>query len=81
MYFVHILQSLRFPRQYIGSADIVQVRLRKHNAGSVRSTKAYKPWKLVKVEKFTTKREARQREMQLKKSGRLRKELKQLANK
>ncbi|MEK7637482.1 MAG: GIY-YIG nuclease family protein, partial [Patescibacteria group bacterium] len=54
MHFVYIIQSLRFPRQYIGSTANVDMRLIKHNSGSVRSTKTYRPWKLVKTESFNT---------------------------
>ena len=38
-------------------------RLKRHNRGKVRSTKAYIPWKVVYTEEFQTKSEAYQREM------------------
>jgi len=51
---------------YIGSTNNIEQRLAKHNAGSVPSTKPYRPWKLRKTEIFDTKSEASIREMQLK---------------
>jgi putative endonuclease len=77
MFQVYVLQSESVDRLCIGSTSNVQKRVLAHNAGDVRSTKAYRPWKLLQFESFETKREARHREIQLKKSGRLRKELKQ----
>ena len=38
-------------------------RLKRHNQGKVRSTKAYIPWKVVYTEEYQTKSEAYQREM------------------
>lgn len=77
MFQVYIIQSQTTGRLYIGSSENVPKRVLAHNVGDVRSTKAYRPWKLVQTESFDTKKEARRREIQLKKSGRLRKMLKQ----
>ena len=41
-------------------------RLTEHNSGKNRSTKAYKPWKIVYTESFMTLTEARKREVFLK---------------
>ena len=41
-------------------------RLDYHNKGKVKSTKAYRPWKIIYVEEFENKREAYGREMQIK---------------
>lgn len=38
-------------------------RLKRHNQGKVRSTKAYIPWAVIYTEQFKTKSEAYQREM------------------
>ncbi len=47
------------------SAD-VEKRLVAHNAGRVRSTRAFKPWHIIHVEKYPTRIEARKRERLLK---------------
>ncbi|MCF6214020.1 MAG: GIY-YIG nuclease family protein [Flavobacteriaceae bacterium] len=66
MYFTYIIYSKNFNRYYVGlSADVSQ-RLKSHNAGKVKSTKAFTSWKLVHVEKFDTRIEARKREKYLK---------------
>ena len=71
MYVVYILQSINFDRFYIGhTVDLVK-RIKEHNAGKTKSTKAYKPWKLVYTEDYNTKSEAFKREKEIKsyKSG------------
>ena len=47
------------------SADVEQ-RLKTHNMGKVRSTKAFIEWNLVHVEEFSTRIDARKREKYLK---------------
>ena len=64
-------------RWYIGSSEDPFRRVREHNAGKHRSTKGYKPYRLIHTEEFSTKTEAQQRERLIKKSGRIRKELKE----
>lgn len=79
MFQVYVLQSIRTGRLYIGStADIIN-RFRAHNRGDVRSTRRYRPYRLVLQEEYATITEARKRENQIKKSGRLRKIIKQVA--
>ena len=75
MFYLYVLKSFNFDRRYIGISENLSTRLLKHNSGSVRSTKAYIPWKLAYKEGFKTKKEARIRELELKKSGNKRKEL------
>ena len=75
MWNLYILKSVRFGRSYTGITHNVNERLVKHNSGSVKSTKAYRPWELVYKEEFETKRNARLRELELKKSGNKREEL------
>jgi len=41
-------------------------RLEAHNGGKVRSTKGFRPWKIVYTEKFRTREEALEREKFLK---------------
>ncbi len=80
MYFVYILKSLIADRYYIGHTADVDKRLAEHNQGRTRSTKGYKPWKVVYIEKYETKSEAFRREQEIKsyKSGFKFKELQKL---
>jgi putative endonuclease len=66
MYFVYILKSLVKNKNYIGSIENLNKRLNYHNSGKVKSTKAFKPWKIIYFEKFDTKAEALIREKQIK---------------
>ncbi|MBI4426084.1 MAG: GIY-YIG nuclease family protein [Candidatus Kerfeldbacteria bacterium] len=75
-YFVYVLRSIKTGRLYCGSCGNIQVRLKQHNAGQVASTRPYRPWELLRSEEYTTKSEARKRELQLKNSGVARKQLK-----
>ena len=64
-YYLYILEN-NGGRHYIGiSSDIVK-RLSEHNAGRVRSTKFYKPWRIIYKEKCINRIEARKREVILK---------------
>ena len=75
MYHVYVLKSKKVQRHYIGMAENVETRLKRHNAGDVRSTKPYRPWHVVHVEVFRDKTKARERESFLKKTARARIEL------
>ena len=63
MFYTYILRSLLNGRHSFGSCADVELRLKSHNAGKVRSTKAYLPWKTIYVESFASRSEAYQREM------------------
>jgi len=65
-YSTYIIYSPLFSRYYIGCTKDLKIRLGRHNSGATRSTKPYRPWKLVYWEKFATKTEARKRENQIK---------------
>jgi putative endonuclease len=70
-FFVYILFSETQRRTYTGQTEDVAARVARHNAGRVRSTKAYRPWVLLHTEGFMTRGEAMQRERWLKgKEGR-----------
>lgn len=75
MWHLYVLHSIKSGRSYIGIAEDQFSRLEKHNSGSVRSTKGYRPWELIHVEEYNTKREARLRELELKRSGYKREQL------
>ncbi|MEK7637160.1 MAG: GIY-YIG nuclease family protein [Patescibacteria group bacterium] len=66
MYIVYILQSVKTARYYIGHCEDLSVRLKKHNAGKVRSTKSGRPWKVVRTKKYPARAETYRRERQIK---------------
>ena len=77
MYFLYIIESIANGRWYIGSSDNPERRLTEHNRGTTRSTKPYIPYRLIYIEKFDTKTDARKREYAVKQSGVIRKDLKE----
>ena len=67
MPYVYVLKSLKNGKRYVGSTSITpEERLRKHNWGTNKFTKANKPFVLVHVESFPTVTDARKRENFLK---------------
>ena len=66
MYYVYILENMRRDRYYTGMMKDVQKGLEDHNAGKVKSTQSFKPWTPVHLEKYTTRAEARKRQLYLK---------------
>ncbi len=66
MFFVYALQSQMDGRLYVGFTQNLERRLKEHNSGKTRSTKGFRPWKLVYSECLPTRIEARQREKYLK---------------
>lgn len=66
MHFVYILYSETKGRFYVGMTSNVERRLGEHNKGKTSSTKPYIPWRVVCVEEFETRIEAREREKYLK---------------
>ena len=65
MYFIYILYTLEHDRNYIGSTENVEARLKRHNHKMVPSTKPYTPWELVYTEFSPTRALAEQREKKL----------------
>jgi putative endonuclease len=65
-YFSYVLLSQTNGFIYVGSTRDVKVRLKKHNAGKVKSTKTYRPWKLLEFYKFSSRSEAVKHERFLK---------------
>ena len=51
---------------YIGYTEDIAKRLKCHNSGKLKSTKAYRPYTLIYKEKFDNKTDARKRELILK---------------
>ena len=66
MYYVYILRSALNRSYYIGSCKNITNRFNQHNKGNVLSTRKGKPWELVYREEYDTLKEARKREIQIK---------------
>jgi len=66
--FVYVLYSDRTGRHYIGHTSDLDRRLREHNAGRVKSTKAGLPWRMIVYKKYVSRSEARWVERSLKHS-------------
>jgi len=65
-HYVYILQSLKDKKYYIGETSDVPARLLFHNTGKQRSTKNRIPFIIILTEQFETRKEALQREKQIK---------------
>lgn len=63
---MYILKSQVVNRFYIGCTTNLEKRLEEHNSGRTRSTKPFKPWKIIYCERFLDKNEAFKREWHLK---------------
>ena len=63
---VYVIQSEIDGRLYKGMTQDVSKRIRMHNMGKVRSTKAYRPWRLFFEEQCEDSLQARAREIFLK---------------
>ena len=65
-YYTYIIKSKIKNTHYIGSTSNLEQRIRLHNEGKTKSTKAYIPWEIVYYEEYNTKSEAIKREYVLK---------------
>ena len=65
---VYAIESESVSRVYIGYSNDIEVRLKYHNSGYVKSTAKDRPWRLIALEKIESKKEARWLEHSLKKS-------------
>ena len=52
------MNSLKNNDIYIGSTASLNNRLKLHNSGKIKSTKGYKPWRLLEYYEFDTRSEA-----------------------
>ncbi len=65
-FFVYAIKSLVRNYIYVGLTNSIERRIDEHNRGKNRSTKSYRPFKLIYSEEFETRKEAREREIYLK---------------
>ncbi|MCZ7557556.1 MAG: GIY-YIG nuclease family protein [Bacteroidia bacterium] len=66
MFYTYVLWSAVLRKRYIGSTSDLLHRLEQHNNGFSTFTKRGIPWILIFSEQYPTRREAEQRERQLK---------------
>ena len=66
-YYIYIIYSASLDKYYTGSTNNIEARLKRHNAGATKSTKAGRPWVLVYTEEYQTRAEAYNREQYIKK--------------
>ena len=65
-YYLYILFNKNIPKTYTGYTNNLDRRLREHERGEVKSTKKFKPFELVHLEEFETRKEAKERELYFK---------------
>lgn len=65
-FYTYVLVSLKNYDIYVGSTADVVKRVALHNQGRVKSTKGYRPWKLLTHKEFDSRSEAVKREKFLK---------------
>ena len=66
MYYVYIIKSEINGSLYKGLSINPARRIKEHNSGKTKSTRPYRPWKIVLIEEFENLVEARNREKYLK---------------
>ena len=69
--FVYVLYSDRTCKRYIGHTNDLKRRLKEHNVGRVRSTKAGRPWRIIAHKEYPLRSEARWVERSLKHSKKM----------
>jgi putative endonuclease len=67
MFIVYVLYSEAHKKIYIGMTSNLEERFKSHNELAKKGwTIRYRPWEIIHTENFETKREALDRELQLK---------------
>lgn len=66
MYYVYSISSVKKSYIYVGMSDNPLRRIEQHNKGYNRTTKPYIPFKIILLEKYKSRNEAREREIYLK---------------
>ena len=66
MYYVYTIRSEKHKYNYIGITNNPERRINEHNKGFNKTTKPYKPFKTILIEKHPNRVEARGREKFLK---------------
>ena len=63
---MYVIRSEVDGRFYVGMTQNINNRIKEHNSGKTKSTKAYSPWKLFFFENYPDRQSAREREKYLK---------------
>jgi putative endonuclease len=66
VFYVYAIKSLNRNYIYVGLTDNVERRVGQHNAGRSKSTKPYLPFRIILIEEYPGRLEARAREKYLK---------------
>ncbi|MDO8600919.1 MAG: GIY-YIG nuclease family protein [bacterium] len=66
MFYFYVLQSLKDKNLYFGYSDDLRRRLKEHNDGRVSATKNRRPLECIYYEAYKAKKDARERERQIK---------------
>ncbi len=66
MFYVYVISSLKKHYLYVGLTNNLQRRLKQHQNGKSPSTKSHRPFKLILVEPYESRKGARNREKYLK---------------
>ncbi len=69
MYYVYLIKSIGDNTTYTGYSNDIKRRLIEHNLGKVNYTNKHKPYKLIYYEAYLSEKDARRREINLKKKG------------
>ena len=66
MFYVYVIKSILKNYRYVGLCKDWKKRIERHQNGWERTTKPYTPFKVLLIERFTTRLQAREREKYLK---------------
>ncbi len=66
MYYVYAIKSLSRNYIYVGLTNNYERRFNQHNTGKERTTRKFAPFKIIHLEEFEKRIEARKREKYLK---------------
>jgi len=64
--YLYVLLSKKFNKSYVGITINTQERLKRHNWGTQKYTKKYRPWVIIYQEEYKSMAAARKREKYLK---------------
>jgi putative endonuclease len=67
MFKVYIIYSKVLDRYYVGYTEDISIRLEQHNTGQSTYTSKANDWLLMYTENYLTRKEAHQRELEIKK--------------
>lgn len=66
MYYVYVLNSLSRTYIYVGISNNTDRRINQHNRGQNKTTRPYRPFEIILIEQYSSRAEARKREVYLK---------------